>query len=159
MIAAVASNGVVGRNNELPWYLPEDLRYFKRTTLGKPVLMGRLTHESIGRPLPGRRNIVLSRQADLSLDGVDVVTGMAQALALAAGDCAPELMVIGGAQVYSLALPHATRIYLTEVHAEVEGDAWFPQWDRSAWRERSRECHQNPEPGGYEYSFVVYERI
>jgi dihydrofolate reductase len=158
LIAAVASNGVVGRNNKLPWHLSGDLRYFKRTTLDKPVVMGRLTYESIGRPLPGRRNIVLSRQTGLSIAGVEVVADMAQAIALAQADSSPEIMVIGGAQVYALALPSATRLYLTEVHAEVEGDAWFPHWERSGWREISRERHHNNEPDGYDYSFVVYDR-
>ena len=162
LIAAVAENGVVGRNNQLPWYLPEDLKYFKRTTLGKPILMGRKTWESIGKPLPGRTNIVITRQSDYEASGARVVETLEQALELAESiatiDGATELMVIGGAEIYAHALPLARRLYLTEVHAEVTGDASFPDWDRAHWRECSRERHIAGENGSYDYSFVVYER-
>ncbi len=162
LIAAVADNGVVGRDNQLPWYLPEDLKHFKRTTLGKPVLMGRKTWESIGRPLPGRTNIVITRQPDYQSQGAHVAASLEQAVELAEAvaviDGARELMVIGGAEIYRLALPRAQRMYLTEVHAEVTGDARFPCWDHSQWRECSRERHAAEGPNPYNYSFVVYER-
>lgn len=162
LIAAVAENGVVGRNEQLPWYLPEDLQYFKRTTLGKPILMGRKTWESIGRPLPGRTNIVITRQPDYEAPGARVVATLEQALALAESiatiDGVAELMVIGGAEIYAHALPLARRLYLTEVHAEVTGDARFPDWDRAHWQECSRERHDAGESGSYDYSFVIYER-
>ena len=162
LIVAVADNGVIGRDNELPWHLPGDLQYFKRTTLGKPVLMGRKTRQAIGRALPGRTNIVISRQQGLELESTLVVNGLDAALALAEqvadADGVDELMVIGGAEIYALALPVAQKLYLTEVHAEVTGDAWFPDWDRLQWREISRERHDACDSNPYDFSFVVYER-
>jgi dihydrofolate reductase len=162
LIAAVANNGVVGRDNQLPWHLPGDLPYFRRITMGKPVVMGRKTWDSIGRPLPGRTNIVISRQPDLELEGARVVDTVEAALALAEAvaeiDGVTELMVIGGAQIYALALPLAQRLYLTEVHAEVTGDARFPDWERSQWLEISRDRHSARDSNPYDYSFVVYER-
>ncbi|MEP5765738.1 MAG: type 3 dihydrofolate reductase [Halieaceae bacterium] len=163
LIVAVAENGVVGRDNSMPWHLPEDLKYFKRTTLGKPVLMGRKTWESIGRPLPGRSNIVITRQAQYQAEGAQVVADLQSALALAesvaAADGSEELMVIGGAEIYRAALPLAQRLYITEVHAEVTGDVFFPDWDRRQWRELARERHSAASEGDFDYSFVVYERI
>jgi dihydrofolate reductase len=162
IMVARAANGVIGRNNGLPWHLPEDLRYFKRTTLGKPVIMGRKTFESIGRPLPGRPNIVISRRTDWSVAGVTVVAsleaalGRAQALAAASG--AQELMVIGGAQVYAAALPLASRLYVTEVHSVVAGDTRFPPVNPLDWREISREEHAATADNPYPYAFVVYDR-
>lgn len=162
IIAAVAENGVIGRDNQLPWKLPEDLQYFKRTTLGKAIMMGRKTYDSIGRPLPGRTNIVVSRQRGLALAGVrvvaDVGAGLALAQALTAADNSAELMVIGGAEIYALCMPLAQRLYLTEVAAAVAGDAWFPDWDRDQWRESSRERHSAAGANPYDYSFVIYER-
>ncbi len=162
VIAAVAENGVVGRDNQLPWQLPGDLPYFRRMTMGKPVVMGRKTWDSIGQPLPGRTNIVISRQQGLELEGARVVDTMEEALALAEAvaeiDGVTELMVIGGAEIYALALPLAQRLYLTEVHAQVTGDARFPDWDRSEWRESSRDRHVAGDSNPYDYSFVVYER-
>ena len=161
-MVAVASNGVIGRDNALPWRLPEDLRYFKRTTLGKPVIMGRKTFESIGRPLPGRPNIVVSRSIDWTATGVTVVDSLASALAsgqaLAASSGAEELMVIGGAQIYASALPLASRLYVTEVHAMVDGDTWFPPLDPADWQEIAREEHPATADNPYPYAFVVYER-
>lgn len=162
IIVAAARNGVIGRNNTLPWHLPEDLRYFKRITMGKPVVMGRRTFESIGRPLPGRTNIVVTRQPDYAFEGLRVVSSLEQALALAEdiarADGADELMVIGGAEIYRAALPVAGRIYLTEVHADVEGDAFLPSIDWSVWREVSRQRFEADDQNPYPYSFVVYER-
>lgn len=163
VIVAAAENGVIGRNNALPWHLPEDLRYFKRVTLGKPIVMGRKTFESIGRPLPGRTNIVITRQPEYSAKGVKVVSSLDEALELAADvaliDGVSELMVIGGAEIYRAALPRARRLYLTEVHAEVEGDARMPGLDWSDWREVSRESWPASEANPYPYSFVVFERL
>ncbi len=162
VIVAAAENGVIGRNNALPWHLPEDLRYFKRITMGKPIVMGRKTYESIGRPLPGRTNIVITRSPDWSAEGVSVVHSLEEALSLAQDiaviDGATELMVIGGAEIYSTALPLADRLYLTQVHAKVEGDAWLPQVDWTAWREVSREQFKASEGNPYDYSFAVFER-
>jgi dihydrofolate reductase len=162
LIAAVAENGVIGRNNQLPWRLPEDLRYFKRVTMGKPVMMGRKTYDSIGKPLPGRSNIVVSRQPGLALEGVSVVPDVNSGIEVAAAFCrvddGEELMVIGGSEIYALCLPLAQCLYLTEVHAAIEGDARFPDWDRSEWRECFRERHDAGGANPYDYSFVVYER-
>jgi dihydrofolate reductase len=161
-MVAMASNGVIGRDNGLPWHLPEDLRYFKRTTLGKPVIMGRKTFESIGRPLPGRPNIVVSRSADWSASGVAVVdsleSALASAQALAAASGAEEVVVIGGAQIYAAALPLASRLYVTEIHAAVAGDTWFPPLDPACWREIAREEYAATPDNPYPYAFVVHER-
>jgi dihydrofolate reductase len=162
LIAAVAENGTIGRDNGLPWYLPEDLKYFKRVTLGKAIVMGRKTWDSIGRPLPGRTNIVVSRQPDLSIEGATVVKDLTAALELASRiatvDGSEELMVIGGAEIYQLALPLAQRLYLTEVHAVVAGDALFPTWDRAQWVQSSSEKHDADDSNPFDYSFVVYDR-
>jgi dihydrofolate reductase len=162
IIVAASRNRVIGRNNALPWHLPEDLRYFKRVTMGKPIVMGRKTFESIGRPLPGRTNIVVTRQPGYSAEGLRVVASLEQALALAKDialvDGAEELMVIGGAEIYRAALPLARRIYLTEVDADVEGDAFLPPIDWSEWREISRQHFDADGGNPYPYSFVVYER-
>ncbi|MDO9174083.1 MAG: dihydrofolate reductase, partial [Actinomycetota bacterium] len=143
LIAALAENRVIGRDNMLPWRLPNDLKYFKAVTLGKPVIMGRKTWESLGRPLPGRTNIVISRQAGYAAPGGRVVWSFAEALELAAQvarlDGVDECLVIGGAEIYALALPHCHRLYLTEVHAAVDGDAFFPEFDRAPWHETKRE--------------------
>jgi len=162
MIVAVAQNRVIGRNNALPWYLPNDLKYFKQTTMGKPVIMGRKTYESIGKPLPGRTNIVITRQSDYHPKGVKVVSSVAEARDLAESVCLidgqEEAMIMGGAEIYTLALPDCDRLYLTEVHAEVEGDAWFPEYDKSEWEEVAREDFAAEGPNPYNYSFVVYDR-
>ncbi|MED5439966.1 MAG: dihydrofolate reductase [Pseudomonadota bacterium] len=161
MIVAVAENGVIGRNNALPWYLPNDLKYFKQTTMGKPVIMGRKTYESIGKPLPGRTNIVMTRQADYQPEGVKVVNSVEAARELAESVCLiagqEEALILGGAEIYTLALPHTDRLYLTEVHADVEGDAFFPEYDKSLWQEVAREDFAAEGPNPYNYSFVVYE--
>lgn len=162
MMAAKASNNVIGRDNKLPWYLPNDLKYFKQVTLGKPIVMGRNTWESLKRPLPGRTNIVISRQADYVAEGAKVVGTLDEALELAGHvahiDGQDELVVIGGAQIYALALPRAERLYLTEVHADVPGDTYFPAVDAAQWREIGRDDFQAKGPNPYDYSFVVYER-
>jgi dihydrofolate reductase len=162
MIVATAQNRVIGRDNALPWYLPNDLKYFKQTTLGKPVIMGRKTYESIGKPLPGRTNIVITRQTDYLPEGVKVVHSVAEARDLAESVCLidgqEEAMIMGGAEIYTLALPDADRLYLTEVHADVDGDAYFPEYDKTEWQEISREDFNAEGPNPYNYSFVVYDK-
>ena len=162
LIWAMARNRTIGHNNALPWYLPADLKYFKRVTLGKPVIMGRKTWDSIGRPLPGRTNIVITRDRGFQAEGARVVSSLDEALALAEKIClidgAEEAVVIGGAQIYALALPHAQRLYLTQVHAEVEGDAHFPPLDLADWVESGREDFAAEGANPYPYSFVVYEK-
>ena len=162
LIVAAAENGVIGKNNALPWHLPEDMRYFRRITMGKPIVMGRKTFESIGKSLPGRANIVITRNAAYRAEGVSVVLSLAEALALARHiamlDGAEEAVVIGGAEIYQVALPQADRLYFTEVHARVEGDAVLPEIDWSQWLEVSREHHAPQAPNRYDYSFVCYER-
>ena len=155
IVAAVARNGVIGVDNRLPWHLPADLRRFRALTLGKPVVMGRRTHESIGKPLPGRRNIVITRRTEV-MPGCERAASFEDALSMAAG--AAEVMVIGGARCYRDALPVATRMYLTEIAAEFEGDAWFPEWVRSEWVEVRREPRPPDAPAPCDYEFVVLER-
>ncbi|MCO1333384.1 dihydrofolate reductase [Microbulbifer sp. OS29] len=162
LIAAVARNGAIGKDNELPWRISGDLQFFKRTTLAKPVVMGRKTFESIGRPLPGRLNIVITRNPGWSAGGVEVVQSLDAALRLAqkraADSGASEIMVIGGAQIYRQALPLAARLYVTEVDTEVEGDAFFPNIDDS-WVESVRECYPASDRNEYNYSLVQYDRF
>src|SRR5690606_38114006 len=140
----------------------EDLRHFKRAIFGKPVIMGRKTWESIGRPLPGRTNIVITRDENFQAEGIKVVHSLQQAVDLADSiaflDGVEEAMVMGGAEIYALALPLAQRLYLTQVHAEVEGDAWFPELDLSDWQEVARENYVADGPNPYDYSFIVYDR-
>ena len=156
LVAAVARNGVIGRGNALPWHLPEDLRYFKRLTLGQPILMGRRTWASIGRPLPGRQNLVLTRDAAFHAPGASLVHSLAEALAAARP--APALRVIGGAEIYRLSLPEAARLYLTEIDAEVEGDTFFPAWRTGDWQEVAREAHPADATHAFGYAFVTLER-
>lgn len=162
LIAAYAQNRVVGIDNKLPWHLPEDLKYFKRCTSGKAIIMGRKTYESIGRPLPNRTNIVITRNPAFKADGVKVVTSLNDAIELAAAvnevSGVDEIMVIGGAAIYELTLPMADRLYLTHVHAQVEGDAYFPEVDFSNWREVERADYASSETNPYDYSFVVYDK-
>lgn len=162
IIVAQSANRVIGRGNKLPWYLPEDLKYFKRITQGKPIVMGRKTYESIGRPLPGRTNIVISRNTSYQKPGIHVVSSLENALALAEQqaiiDGSEEMLVIGGAEIYSQALSFADRLYITQVHADIEGDAFFPAFNLSEWQEVLREDFFADGPNPYDYSFVVYER-
>ncbi|HDC4325354.1 TPA: type 3 dihydrofolate reductase, partial [Aeromonas hydrophila] len=145
MIAAMAHDRVIGLDNQMPWHLPADLAHFKRVTLGKPVLMGRKTFESIGRPLPGRRNLVISRNPDYRADGVEVIDSVDAALALLAGSDVAELMVIGGGHLYGQLLPRADRLYLTRIDLAVEGDTRFPAFDEGDWLCIEREPHQPDE--------------
>lgn len=154
LVVAMARNGVIGRDGALPWRLPDDLRRFKALTLGKPVLMGRRTWASIGRPLPGRTNLVMTRDPAFRAAGAVVVHALDEALAQAQG----ELMVIGGAEIYALAAPHASRAHLTAVDAEVDGDTRLPPFDALAWREVAREHHAADERHAYPMDFVTLER-
>jgi dihydrofolate reductase len=155
-VVAVAANGVIGRGNALPWRLPADLQHFKRTTLGHPILMGRRTWESIGRPLPGRKNLVLTRATHYDAPGATVVHTLAEARL--AADGAASLMVIGGAELYRALFPDAAVLHLTEVHGDVDGDVRFPEWDRAQWSETWREEHPADERHAWPYAFVRLER-
>jgi dihydrofolate reductase len=157
LVVAVSENDVIGRGNQLPWHLPADLKHFKALTIGKPMLMGRKTFESIGKALPQRLNIVLSRAADFSPAGCVLVRTLDAARSAAAG--APTLMVIGGAEIYRQCLPFARRIHLTLVHAEIAaGDTLFAGWRGPEWRQTSCERHEPDEKNAHAYSFVTLER-
>ncbi len=162
LVVAIAENGVIGRSGKLPWRLSSDLRFFRSVTMDKPLIMGRRTFESIGKPLDGRDNIVITRTSGLEWPGVFVVSELDDALELArkkaAARGADEIAVIGGAEIYALTLPVADLIYLTEVHAEPDGDTFFPELDRNEWREVSRERHTAGPKDEADYSFVVLQR-
>ena len=153
LVVAVASNGVIGRNGQLPWHLPEDLKHFKRLTLGHPVIMGRRTWESLKGPLPGRDNIVVTSQAGYNAPGAAVANSLQGALALCVGE--PLAFVIGGSRLFAESLPIAAGIVVTEIHRDYEGDTWFPEYDRSRWRETQREGHVTAD--GVKFDFVLYE--
>ena len=157
LIAAMASNRIIGRDNAMPWHLPADLRRFKALTMGHPVLMGRKTHESIGKPLPGRRNLVLTRDPAYRAAGCEIVTSLDAALAACAG--VEQIFVIGGGEIYRAALPYAQRLEFTEIHAAFEGDASFPEFPQAEWREVWREAHAAEADLPFSYDFVRYERI
>lgn len=156
LIVAVADNGVIGRDNTLPWHLPEDLKRFKRLTLGKPMIMGRKTFESIGKPLPGRLSIVVTRDTNYHREGVVVVHGTEAALEAAAD--APEVMVIGGAELFRLFLPHAGRIHLTRVHGNIDGNVTWPALDIRQWEVIERERHEADERHAHAMTFEVWEK-
>lgn len=157
LLVAMAENRVIGRDNELPWRLSDDLKHFKALTMGKPIVMGRKTWESIGRPLPGRDNIVVTRDTSYRAEGAVVVNSIEQALE-AAGNC-EEVMVIGGEEIFRETLERAQRLYLTLVKGEVEGDTWFPSIDAQQWCEVERESHQADERNEYDFDFVVMDRV
>lgn len=157
IIAAVAENRVIGHKNQLPWHLPNDLRNFKALTLNKPVIMGRKTFESIGKPLPGRENIIITRQQDYPAPGCQVMDSLEQALEYASDQ--EEVMIIGGANIYEQALPHADRMYITQIHCGFNGDALFPEWNEAEWREVKREDHSDDNLNVFPYSFLVLERL
>ena len=156
IIAAMDRNRLIGNDNQLPWHLPADLAHFKRVTMGKPVVMGRKTFESIGRPLPGRTNIVLTRSGDFHPEGVVVAHNLQQALDHAAG--ADEVMIIGGSSLYELALPRVDRLYLTYVENSYQGDAWFPDFDIEEWQLIASEEHRADAKNSSDYRFVTYQR-
>ena len=149
-------NRLIGNNNQLPWYLPADFAHFKTVTMGKPVIMGRKTYESIGKPLPGRTNIVLSRSSATRFEGVECVSSFEQALALVPD--AEEVMVIGGSTIYEMLLPRADRLYLTYVEAEFDGDAWFPEIDNNQWLELESVLRKADEKNRYDCRFVTLEK-
>ncbi|MDD0842270.1 dihydrofolate reductase [Pseudomonas sp. Gutcm_11s] len=161
LIAALAENRVIGRDNQLPWHLPADLKHFKAKTLGKPIIMGRKTWDSLGRPLPGRLNLVVSRQAGLQLEGAEVFASLEQAIVRAdewaRAQGVDELMLIGGAQLYEQGLAQAARLYLTRVALQPEGDAWFPAFDEAAWQRSDSEEHLATE-GSPAYRFETWQR-
>lgn len=158
LIVARARNGVIGRENELPWRLPEDLAFFKRTTMGAPIIMGRKTHESIGRALPGRRNIVVTHDSKKRFSGCNTATSLDEALAIASEDRAPEAFLIGGAQLYASSIHRADKLIVTEIARDFEGDATFPAPDPAHWRETAREALHANAPNDFDFAFVTYER-
>ena len=153
LVAAVASNGIIGANGELPWRLPEDLQHFKRITMGHPVIMGRRTWESLKGPLPGRDNIVVTRTAGYETPGAAVASSLEAALALCLGE--PVAFVVGGSSLFAESLPSAAGLVMTEIHKDFEGDTWFPPYDRSRWKESQREQHVTAD--GMKFDFVLYE--
>ncbi len=153
LIVAMARNGVIGKSGTLPWHIPEDLKHFRRVTTGHAIIMGRTTHVSIGKPLPSRRNIVLTRSASFVAEGCEVVHTLGEAIALAR-ETDPEPVIIGGAAVYEEALPLVTRMHVTEVARDVDGDVRFPDFDRSAWREIERRPGESAD-----VAFVMLERV
>ena len=156
IVAAVARNRVIGRSNALPWRLPDDLKHFKRLTLGHPIVMGRRTWESLPGILPERRHVVVTRDPTYRAPGAEVVHSLDEAVVAAGGD---EVLVVGGADLYAQALPLAQRLYLTVVDADVEGDAWFPVLDSAQWREVARDAHPADDRHAYPFSFVTLERV
>ncbi len=156
LIWAMDKQQLIGKDNALPWQLSADMQWFRKQTMDKPILMGRKTFESIGKPLPGRENIVFTRQTDLTIDGCHVVNTLAEAKA--AVPDADEIMVIGGSEIYALLLPDADRLYCTVIHALFEGDAWFPEFDKSDWQQVFCEYHDPDANNDYAYSFIIYER-
>ena len=157
IIVAMDEGGVIGAGGSLPWRLSSDLKYVKRTTMGKPIIMGRKTYESIGRPLRGRENIVITRERGFQAPGCSVFHDLDAAFAHCRA--AEEIFIMGGAEIYRRSIGRAGRIYVTEVHARVPGDVYFPSFDRAAWRELSREHHDADEKNEYPYSFVILERV
>ncbi|MBS9850897.1 type 3 dihydrofolate reductase [Vibrio alginolyticus] len=155
MIAAMADNRIIGKDNQMPWHLPADFAWFKRCTMGKPVLMGRKTYESIGRPLPGRLNIVISRDETLKIEGVTTVTSIEQALDVA-GDV-EEVMIIGGGAIYASCLPMANKLYVTHIEAAIDGDTQFPDWG-DEFKETYSEMYQADEKNAYNMRFTVLEK-
>lgn len=155
IIVAVADNGVIGDKNALLWHISEDMRFFKRTTSGHPVIMGRKTYDSLGRPLPNRTNVVISRTVK-DIEGCTVVGSLEEAIALFPAE--EEIFVIGGAQIYALALERADRFYLTRVHHCYEGDTSFPEWDQDEWQLISKESFEQGEKFPYPFSFELYQR-
>ncbi|WP_341662278.1 type 3 dihydrofolate reductase [Vibrio sp.] len=155
MIAAMADNRVIGKDNQMPWHLPADFAWFKRCTIGKPVIMGRKTYQSIGRPLPGRLNIVISRDSSLKFDGVTMATSIDDALSLA-GDV-EEIMIIGGGAIYQTCLDIASKLYITYIDTQVEGDTCFPKWSED-YQETYSETYLADEKNAYDMRFVILEK-
>ena len=157
LIWAMADNRVIGIENRLPWKLPADMKWFRQNTMGKPIIMGRLTFESFGaKPLPGRRNIIISRNPSYTADGIDVYTSLEDALQSTQNS--EETMIIGGMSLYKQSLPLADRLYMTLVHTDVEGDAWFPEYDLHHWQETARSDFQADEKNPHAHSFVTLDK-
>ncbi len=156
IIVATANNGVIGDKNQLLWHISEDLRHFKSVTMGSPIIMGRKTYESIGRPLPKRTNVVITRQ-DIEIEGCVVVHSLDEALSLFTSD--EEVFIIGGAEIYNLAMPLADRFYLTRLEKDYQGDTSFPQWDAAQWNLVSKQSFDRGEKYEFPFSFELYERI
>ncbi len=163
LIVAMAENRMIGQDGAMPWHISADLKYFKQVTMGAPVIMGRKTFQSVGRALPGRTNIVVTRDRHFDADGVEIVHDLDQAIRKAEALCLiegrDEVFIIGGAQIYELALGKANRIYLTQIHATPPGDTSFPDLDPQQWQEISREAHQPESEGGPAFSFLILERM
>lgn len=157
IITAMDNNRLIGKNNALPWHLPEDLAFFKKTTLGKPIIMGRKTFQSIGRPLPGRTNIIISRNKNYQVEGCIVLDSIEAVLDYCKDD--EEIMLIGGASLYEQWLPYAHQIYITLINAEFEGDAWFPDYQPELWRTVWHETHQSQKAPQLEYQFKKLQKI
>ncbi len=162
-ILAAAENGVIGKDNDMPWKISSDLQYFKKITMHKPIIMGRKTFDSIGKPLPGRTNIVITRDTNFTAEGVITAHSVEMALevakSMAEAKGLSEVMVIGGAQIYALCLPETDRLYLTRIHAEIEGDTYYPDLNPEEWLEYSREDHVAGENDSHDHSFLVLDRV
>ena len=156
LIVAMDDNHLIGNKNDLPWQLPADLAFFKRTTMGKPIIMGRKTFVSIGRPLPGRRNIVVTRDPGFEAAGCEITNGVEAALSLCSD--AGEAMLIGGASLYQQTIDQASQLYITRIHHSFEGDTWFPEFDMNSWKQASREDHEADHNNSYAYSFLKFVR-
>jgi len=154
-VVAISENHVIGKDNKLLWYLPNDLKHFKNITTGHTVIMGRKTYDSVGKPLPRRRNIIITRQ-NITVEGCEVVNSIEAALALCKGE--DEVFIVGGAEIYRQAMHLTDRIYLTIVHQQFEGDSFFPEIDKSVWHEVSREDYEPDEKNSLPYSFITYEK-
>jgi dihydrofolate reductase len=155
-VVAMSNNGVIGRDGDLPWHLSADLRHFKAITMGKPIVMGRVTHESIGRILPGRENIILTQNENYQSEGCTIINDLNQVIARS--EDLDEIMIIGGAQLYKDTLGLANCLFITEVHADVEGDVYFPEFDRGNWQEIERQFFRADDNNEFDYSFVVLKK-
>ncbi|RYY56995.1 MAG: dihydrofolate reductase [Chitinophagaceae bacterium] len=159
MVVAAAKNNVIGKDNQLVWNLPNDMKFFKNITWGMPVLMGRKTYEALGKPLPGRKNFVLTRNKGWQVDGAVTVSSLGDARLLVQEMDVKEIMIIGGGEIYKMLLPDTNRVYLTRVDASPEGDAWFPELNPAEWKLTSRDDHEADAKHAYSYSFQVWDRI
>lgn len=162
MIAAMGTNRVIGKDNDIPWHLPDDFQFFKRTTKGHFVIMGRKNFESLPdrfRPLPDRPNVIITRQQNYQAPGATVVNSLEDALAIAKDQKETEAFIIGGGEIYKMGLPVADKIYLTKIHASFEGDTFFPEFDESRWKELSKEQHPQDERHKFAFDFVIFEKI
>jgi len=157
LIAAMAQNRVIGKQNQLPWHLPADLKHFKSITMDKPIVMGRKTFESIGKALPGRQNIIITRDKNFQAENCTIVHSLDEAFEITKDQ--EEVMVIGGASIYEQALPKTQRIYLTLIHENIEGDTYFPEWNNNEWKETSKETFEPNEKNQYKYSFITMKLI